>query len=356
LRSKLAAQRRADAIRVFNEELARLEVEGGLALTAEQRAMLAAHHAGLLADLGKTYDIDRSAEQARLSTGMRIASFLGAVALSASVFYLFRQFWGRIDIPLQVVILIVAAAGSFIATLAIHRRDASGYFTNLGAMVAFACLVLDLVLLGRIFNLRPSPEALLAWSVYAFVLAYAFDLRSLLAAGLMCGGAYLAARGSAVTGREWSSFIEHPENLFIPAAIAFAVPLFFSHERRPLFPAVYRGLAVATMLLSILVLANVGELSYLTVDKDWIEAAYQWIGFIGSAGIVWVAIRRGWDESMNLGVAFFVIFLLVKFVAWWWETMPRYLFFLVVALTAVLIIIVLRRLRVAATAMRGQLA
>jgi uncharacterized membrane protein len=107
-------------------------------------------------------------------------------------------------------------------------------------------------------------------------------------------------------------------------------------------------------MLAILVLANVGDLSYVRLDEAWIESAYQWIGFIGSAAVVWISIRRGWEESMNLGIAFFVIFLFVKFVAWWWETMPRYLFFLVVALTAVLIIMVLRRLRSAATALRGQ--
>jgi uncharacterized membrane protein len=214
--------------------------------------------------------------------------------------------------------------------------------------------VLDLAMLGQIFNLRPSPEALLTWSAFAFLLAYAFDLRPLLAAGILCGGAYLAARGSAVFGREWSTFIERPENLFVPAAIAFGLPLYMPHERWPLFPPVYRGLAIATVMLAILVLANVGDLSYVRLDEAWIESAYQWIGFIGSAAVVWISIRRGWEESMNLGIAFFVIFLFVKFVAWWWETMPRYLFFLVVALTAVLIIMVLRRLRSAATALRGQ--
>jgi hypothetical protein len=283
LQSKIAAQQRADAIRAFNDELARLEDEGGLALTPEQRARLASHHASLLSSFGQAYDIDRSAQQAQLSAGMRVASVLGAIALSASIVFLFRQFWGRIDTPGQVVILVGAAVLSFLGTLAIHRRDASGYFTNLGAMVALACFVLDLVMLGQIFNLRASPEALLMWSAFAFVLAYAFDLRLLLAAGIICGGAYFSARGSALFGMDWIDFLERPEILFLPAAIAFAVPLYFPHERRPLFPALYRGLAITAAMLVVLVLANAGDVSYLKADRAWIESTYQWIGFIASA-------------------------------------------------------------------------
>src|SRR5689334_22046372 len=125
MKSKTAAQQRADAIRVFQGELSRLESEGGLALTADQRQKLEAHHAALLAGFDRSFDIDRTAEEAQLSTGMRVASFLGAVAMSASVFYLFQQFWGRIATPLQVVILVGAALLSLILTFAVSRRDPS---------------------------------------------------------------------------------------------------------------------------------------------------------------------------------------------------------------------------------------
>ena len=352
--SKTAAQRRADAIRAFKDELARLEGEGGLALTDEQKIKLEAHHAALLARFGRSFDIDRTAKQAQLSTGMRAASFLGAVALSASVFFLFRQFWGRIDTPLQVVILAGAAIGSFGATIAIHRRDPSGYFTNLAAMVAFACFVLDLSLLGQIFNLRASPDALLMWGALALVLAYQCDLPILLGAGILCIGGWIPARLATMAGVHWSQFIERPENLFVPCAAAFVLPLFVAHRDRPTFPAVYRGLGLTAALIAVLVLSNVGETSYLRGDVDWIESAYQWAGFVASAAIVGLAVRRGWNESINLGVAFFVIFLFMKFFAWWWETMPRYLFFFILGLTAVLVIMVLRRLRAAAGTVIGE--
>ena len=107
------AQRRADEIRVFAEELSRLEREGVLALTAEQREAIAVHHRELLARFAQDYDIDRDAHAKQLSLGMRIASFLGALALAASVFFLFRQFWDRFSTLEQVSILIGAALGTF---------------------------------------------------------------------------------------------------------------------------------------------------------------------------------------------------------------------------------------------------
>lgn len=351
--SKTAAQQRADAIRVFRDELSRLDAEGGLVLTQEQRAKLEAHHAALLAQFGQSFDIDRTARQAQLSTGMRAASFLGAVALSASVFFLFRQFWGRIDTAVQVIILVGAAVGSFVVTMAIHRRDPSGYFTNLAAMVTFVCFVLDLWMLGQIFNVRSSPDALLLWGALALVMAYQCDLPVLLAAGIVCIGAWIPARGAALVGVEWSQFMERPENLLLPAAGAFVLPLFVAHRDRPMFAAVYRGLGLTTAFIVFLVLANVGRTSYLRLGEDWIESAYQWIGFATSAAAVWLGVRRGWTESLNLGVLFFVIFLFMKFVDWWWETMPRSLFFFILGLTAVLVIMILRRLRASADSQLG---
>ena len=68
-------------------------------------------------------------------------------------------------------------------------------------------------------------------------------------------------------------------------------------------------------------------------------------GFVASALVIWLGARRGWPETVNTGIVFFVIFLYTKFYQWWWEIMPKYLFFLVVGLTAVLILLILKRLR-----------
>ena len=343
--SRTEAQRRVDDIRVFERELERLEREQVLQLSDDQRAALAAHHARLLAGYAQAFDVDQDRQAKQLSLGMRIASFLGALALAASVFFLFYQFWGLLDTPVQVAVLVTAAVGTFVATLAIQRRDGSGYFTKLAALVAFACFVLNIAMLGQIFNITPSDKALIPWAAMAFVLAYTCDLRLLLAAGILCVIAWISARTGTWGGLYWLDFGRRPENFF-PAALALlAVPQLISHERFTGFAATYRVFGLLTLLLPILVLGNWGYGSYLDFDPDLIEGFYQLAGFALSAVTIWVGARRDWPEAVNTGIVFFVIFLYTKLFDWWWEIMPKYLFFLVLGLTSVLILLVLRRLR-----------
>jgi uncharacterized membrane protein len=177
--SRSEAQQRADAIRVFQTELERLEREGVLALGEDQRRAIAQHHTGLLGQYAQAFDIDRDVQAKQLSLGMRIASFLGALALAASVFFLFYQFWGLFPTMAQVAILLVAALGTLAGTVWIQGRDATGYFTKLAAMVAFACFVLNIFMIGQIFNITPSDKALLPWAVFALLLAFVFALLTL---------------------------------------------------------------------------------------------------------------------------------------------------------------------------------
>jgi uncharacterized membrane protein len=343
--SRSDAQQRADDIRVFARELARLEQEGVVALTQAQRDALAAHHRDLLVRLAQNYDIDSDSRAKQLSLGMRIASFLGALALAASVFFLFHQFWDRFSTAVQVVVLIGAALGTLGATVFIQGRDPSGYFTKLAAMVAFACFAINIALLGHIFNITPTDRALIPWAAYALLLAYACDLRLLLAAGILCIIAWISARTGTFSGMYWLHFGERPENFFPAALILFLVPQLIPHARFTGFGPIYRVFALLTLFLSILILSNWGRISYLDYDPDVIEGAYQLLGFGLSAGAIWLGARRGWGEVVNTGATFFVIFLYTKFFDWWWEIMPKYLFFLVLGLTAVLLLFIMRRLR-----------
>src|SRR4029077_19854723 len=105
------------------------------------------------AEYPQAFDIDRDSQSKQLSIGMRVASFLGALALAASVFFLFYQFWGLLPSSAQVGILLVAAFGSFLGPYYLQGRASSGYFTKLAAMVAFACFVLNIAMLGQIFDI-----------------------------------------------------------------------------------------------------------------------------------------------------------------------------------------------------------
>lgn len=345
IQSRADAQRRADEVRSFERELHNLESEGVLALSEAQRRTVADYHRKLLAEYAREFDIDRDVQAKQLSLGMRIASLIGALALAASVFFLFYQYWGLFPATAQVAVLLAAALGSFIATMWIQGREGSGYFTKLAAMLAFVCFVLNVSMLGQIFDITPSDKAFVAWGALALLLAYSCDLRLLLGAGILCFVAFISARTGTIGGMYWLYFGERPENFFPAAAILFAVPQLIRHERFAGFAAIYRVFAMLTVFLPMLVLANWGWLSYLDLDPDIIKYGYQVLGFIGSAAATWLGVRRGWNHVVNTGITFFLVFLYTKFFDWWWEAMPKYLFFLVLGLTAVLFLIVLRRLR-----------
>ena len=343
--AKSEAQKRADQIKAFEHELALLAQDQVLSLSAAQREAIAAYHQGLLAQYADNYDIDQDQRAKQLSLGMRIASFLGALALAASVFFLFYQFWGRLSTVSQVTILIVGSLASFVATLLLAEREKTGYFAKLIGLVSFACFALNIAMLGQIFNITPSDKVLLVWAAFALLLAYSCDIRLLLAAGILCVIGYIAARVGTWSGIYWLDVGERPENFFPAAVLLFLVPRFVDHRRFSGFAPLYRVFGLLCALLPMLVLANWGAGSYLDIDPDIIEGGYQLAGFVLSALMIWLGLREHWNEVVNTGNIFFVIFLYTKFFDWWWEVMPKYLFFFIIGLTAVLFLLIFKRLR-----------
>jgi len=352
--SQLDAQQRVDAIKTFERELAALEADGVLQLSDAQRGAIAAHHAGLVADLKREFDVDRDDRGKQLSLGMRVASLLGALAFAASVFMLFRQYWGHFGTSTQVLVLTATALLSFAGTAWVRALDHGGYFTKLAALVSWVCFVLNIAMMGQIFNITPSDKALLAWGAYALLLAYACDLKLLLAAGLLCLIAFTSARVGEWSGMYWLDLGKRPENLLPVAILTFGASLYLAPRRYSGFAATYRLVGLLTLLGTVLGLSFWGAASYLPWDDTTIEHCYQTLGFVLSAAAIGLGARRFWRETTNAGVAFFVIFLFTKFYDWWWESMPKYLFFLVLGLTALLALTVMRRLRLGAARQAGE--
>jgi uncharacterized membrane protein len=204
-------------------------------------------------------------------------------------------------------------------------------------------------MLGQIFNITPTDRALIPWAALAFLLAYAFDLRLLLAAGICCVIAFTAARVGEWGGIYWLHSGERPENFFPVAALLFAVPALIGHRSVSGFASLYRIFGLLCLLVPMLVLGHWGWGSYLAgyegFETKTIEGGYELAGFVASALAIWLGVRRRWSDTVNTGITFFVIFLYTKFFDWWWAAMPKYLFFLVLGLAAILILLVLKRLR-----------
>jgi hypothetical protein len=353
--SRLGAQARADRIAAFREELAELGRAGVLALAPDARAAVERYHRSTLAALAERFDVDASAGGKQLSLGMRVASFLGAMALAASAVLYFRHIWGSISTAAQVAILAGAPLAGLGATDLAARRDRSGYFASLLALLTLACFVLDLSALGSTFDVTPSPGALLAWGALGVLLAYAYGLRLPLAAGIAALAVFLAAEAMRLAGLGWTHFGNRPET-FLPAGLLlFALPFALAHRRRADFPPVYRIAGLTAVLLPVLVLANHGGASFLHVlhgGKSAIEIGYQIAGFLLAGGAVALGLRRRLADTVNTASAFLAAFLVCKYVDWWWDWMPHYLFFLLAGATAVAILWTLKRLRETAGARR----
>ena len=168
--NKSDAQKRVDQISTFRKEIEQLKDEGVVVLTEKQLGDVNTHHKSILTNLEKKFNVDLNNQASQLSLGMKAVSFLGAVALMASLFFLFYQYWGFISTTTQVVILFGAPMLLYMVTLLTGMHDQSGYFVKLAASVTFASFVINLVLYGQIFNITPTDNALLGWAAFAFIL------------------------------------------------------------------------------------------------------------------------------------------------------------------------------------------
>jgi hypothetical protein len=347
LAGRVSAQARADRVRAFRDELARLEREGVITLDPGQRERLARHHDSLLADLAARFDVDTTDAARRMSWGMRIASFLGAAALCASVWLLFYRVWGLLPTAAHVLLPLAGTIGLLALSELFARRESSGYLAGLASLIAIACFVLDLTVLGSVFNMTPSENAFLCWGLLAVTIAYTWSLRIPLAAGLLMLMAFSVAKAGALRGLIWYDPLwRYPESALLAGIAVFALPLAFVHRERVTFPAVYRLTGGIVAFSSILVLGFWGEGSWLrNLGPDGIEEIYQVLGLLLAATAIGVGLWRRWNEVVNLGGVAFFVFLWVKFFDWWWDWLPKWAFFLLFGLAALGSLVVIKALR-----------
>ena len=345
VKSKADAQSRVDQIRSFQTELEQIEKENIISLDENQQNSIVEYHENLITQMSTVFDIDSNKREKQFSLGMKIASFLGAVALASSVFFFFYQFWGGYSTSIQVLILVSAPLIALAGTMFVAYRDSTGYFSKLLGLITCACFTLNIIMLGQIFNIIPSQNIFLVLGVFALLLAYVSDARLLLIIGLTGISCFISTQAASWSGIYWLNFGMRPET-FLPAAIIlFLIPAFISHKKYSGFDSAYRIFASILFFISLFIMSHWGASSYFSLSNKTIEGIYLLAGFIFSVGAIWLGIRKSLPAIANVGSIFFIIFLYSKFYDWWWEWMPKYLFFMIIGLTAILALIIFKQFR-----------
>jgi len=277
---------------------------------------------------------------------MQAVAVIGAIALAASVFLFFFTLWGRMSVGLQVTVLVAAPLWTVALAEIAARWQSLRFLTWLLTVVAFACFVLNLGMLGEIFAMTPSPEALLAYGVFAVALAYAYGQPLLLVAGASCLAVYLAAVLVRFAGGWWlpPSLFSRLDGFIISGAAIVGWSC-LPHKVRDEFPDVLRATGLIVLCVPILVLTHQGHVSWLPLGERAVEVIYQLLSFLVPAAAIGVGMRRGWPGTIGLGGALMSIALCIKYVDWWWQWMPRYLFFLMVGATALILLWLFGRVR-----------
>lgn len=309
--------------------------EEGITLPQELLDRIRAHHGALLAET----------PDERLSLGMRVASFVGAVALSAAIFFLFYRFWGGIPTPGQVTLLILVPILLLLLTDRLHQWERSGYFAALAALAACAAFILDLTALGDIFNLPPSPHAFLAWGAFALLVGVAYDMRLPHLTGLVCLATWLTSLPGVLTGQAIPDAWDRPEAVALTGAAFLGSTWFRSEKLAPWRILDLRLVGMVALFLGLLMLGSAGRESWLPFDRDTIEVIYQLIGFVVAAAVTWWGISDRTPALVNGGVTFFVLLCLLKAFDWWWDLIPRWAFFLLLSAIAIGVMVLLKRLR-----------
>ncbi|MDH4066812.1 MAG: hypothetical protein OEW19_20620 [Acidobacteriota bacterium] len=342
--TRRAAQRRADRIRAFRDEVSALQAEQACPLTEEQLAAIAAHHGRLLAGLSEHFDIDRSADAGQLSKGLRLASLLGAAALVAAITTLIERVWGRLGLASQVTMLCAFPLASLAGVQMAAERERTRYVAGLLALVACGTAWVAIVLTSRVLDIPFS--ALLLWPGVGFGLALAmsYGFRSVLAISLAALTAAMAGVFFEAGGVPWTALVERLEPL-AGSALAMAMLARYAGAAGDGFEESTRLTGMVIGLGALLGLASVHGASLLAFSPAAALYFYQAVMLVVSLVLLWRRLRA--DDSVGVGVlsAYLSLFLLIRYVDWFWDALPAWAFFLGLAAVALTSIGWLRRRR-----------
>ncbi len=337
------AQSRASAIVGFREELARLTAEG-VSVDPVAIAAIRAHHDALLATFARREDVDLTAAAAQLSLGMRIATVLGAAALSAAYGFFVASVWGELTIVPQLLLVTLPPIIMVFLTDFASRREASGYIASIMATVAVIAFWVDLVAMGSLFNLPDSRNLLLAIGAFSFSLAYLYRLGLPLLGGIGMIGAWLWSLAAITRGLWWRDGFDSMEPLLLIGAACMVMPRLL--PRPAGFASIWRVSGALAVAIALLTLGqNVQFSAFHGLNQNFLEGGYQLAGAIVFPWLIVLGLRRESRGLIMVGTSFLSLFLLFRLQDWFWDYLPKWLFFLLVGFLALLVLLLLRQLR-----------
>ncbi len=334
---------RVRRVMAWREEQELLEREGAVAAGDATLAAIREHHDTLLAGFASTGDVDLTREEERLSAGMRLATLLGAAALSIAWGMLVSSLWDDLGTTARLALVWLPPLVLLPVTALAALRETSGYVANIiGTVSTIAVAVAGFATVALQDHHSPRIPLVLfgAWGV---CLAYRYRLVLPLLVGVVGVAGWAWSLEALLLRNPVNEIYEHLEPL---ALVGLGMYLVGAWRRTdpPAFSLVWRLGGVVAMVCTLLWLG-------VSPDGSWFgrsnltEGLYQLVGLAAFVAMVWIGLRRDDPVLARGGATALVLFLFLRMIDWFWEAIPDWLFFLLLGGLAFAVLLVLRAVR-----------
>lgn len=338
------AQQRADQVRAFRRELDEVEAAGVLSLTPEQREAVTGYHDGVLAELSRAYDVDRSTRGGQLSRGLRIASLLGAASLVAAITALVQRVWGQLGLATQITLLTAFPLAALACVQIAAERERTKYVAGIFALVACGTAWFGIYMAASVLDLPMSDLLLWPGAAFALAVAVSYGFRLVFALSLAAFAVAASSAFFSAAGVPWPTVFERLEPL---TATAFVLIVFAAHFGRlgPGFEDTARVTGLIIGLGALLILSNARGASLLAFSPATAEVVYQVLFVPVAVLLLWQGLRRAETTAASVVAGSLGIYLVIRYADWFWDRLPAWAFFLVLSVLAFGCIALLSRAR-----------
>lgn len=334
---------RARRILAWREEHAALVQEEVLSAGDPTLAAIRQHHDTLLTGFAADGDIDLTREDERLSAGMRLATLLGAAALSVAWAMLVSSLWEGLSQSAQLALVWLPPLLLLPVTAFAARRESSGYVANIVGSVGTIAIAVAGFATADLYEMDSPRLPFLLFGGYGLLLAYRYRLVLPLLIAIVGLAAWAWSLEALLLRSPVNDTFEHLEPLILIGLAAYLIGALRRGDP-PAFSLVWRLAGIVAMVGPLLLLG-------MSTDGSWFgsghtsELVYQLVGFLAFVAMVWQGLKRDDVILARAGATALVLFLFFRMVDWFWEAIPDWLFFLLMGGLAFGALMVLRAVR-----------